>query len=233
MEDRLDRNGEVIICLLTIRKPIVRFQIKYDPLHFLAMPNMLLRDLPPRSHLEMACSIYPELDPSATEAVLLLLRAGDDLTAKFQEYMHHFGVSSGGFSLMMLLVNKGTGEFLQCSPAELADRSGVSRATVTGVLDTLERAGLVMREPDLNDRRMVMVRLTPKGQDVIMRMLPVHFKYMADFMRDFSEEERSMLSQLCRKIIVMAKRPERTGAHVAGWQSVSFGAEKAGQTGKE
>lgn len=192
------------------------------------MPNMLLRDLPPRSHLEMACSIYPELDPSATEAVLLLLRAGDDLTAKFQDYMHHFGVSSGGFSLMMLLVNKGTGEFLKCSPAELADKSGVSRATVTGVVDTLERAGLVMREPDLNDRRMVMIRLTPKGQDVIMKMLPVHFKYIADFMRDFSEEERLELSKLCRKVIEMAKRPEREGAHVAGWQSIPLGSDKPG-----
>ena len=49
------------------------------------------------------------------------------------------------------------------SPSELGDRLIVTRATVTGVVDSLERRGYVRRLPNPNDRRGVIVELTPEG----------------------------------------------------------------------
>src|SRR5262245_19644810 len=46
----------------------------------------------------------------------------------------------------------------------LAERCGVGGSTAVGVVDRLEKAGLVQRERDRADRRVVRVRLTERGQ---------------------------------------------------------------------
>jgi DNA-binding MarR family transcriptional regulator len=50
---------------------------------------------------------------------------------------------------------------------ELADELACTRATVTGIVDTLEKKGLVTRNPNLADRRSLLVRLTEKGRALI------------------------------------------------------------------
>jgi MarR family transcriptional regulator, organic hydroperoxide resistance regulator len=49
------------------------------------------------------------------------------------------------------------------SQIELSERVGMNRATVTSVVDTLERQGLVRRLADPHDRRVYLVALTAKG----------------------------------------------------------------------
>ncbi|MCJ7434864.1 MAG: MarR family transcriptional regulator [Anaerolineales bacterium] len=47
---------------------------------------------------------------------------------------------------------------------DLASASFSSRATITGIVDTLEKKGLVTREPNHDDRRSLLVSLTGKGK---------------------------------------------------------------------
>ena len=68
--------------------------------------------------------------------------------------------SEGKFVLLFLLHGQSGG----LSPHELAERAGVTRATVTGLLDGLERDGFLRREADEVDRRRVRVLLSAKGQ---------------------------------------------------------------------
>ena len=49
---------------------------------------------------------------------------------------------------------------------DLADAIGCTRPTMTGVVDTLEKNGLVRREPNLHDRRSVLVTLTEMGKEM-------------------------------------------------------------------
>jgi DNA-binding MarR family transcriptional regulator len=51
------------------------------------------------------------------------------------------------------------------TPGYLAERSGLTTAAVTTVLDRMERAGYVTRERDTQDRRRVLVRLTPLAHE--------------------------------------------------------------------
>src|ERR1700761_6898009 len=44
---------------------------------------------------------------------------------------------------------------------QLAEATGLTTGAITGVIDRLEEAGFARREPDENDRRKVMVRVTP------------------------------------------------------------------------
>lgn len=50
------------------------------------------------------------------------------------------------------------------SQIELSERVGMNRATVTSVVDTMEREGLVRRIADPDDRRVYLIALTPKGR---------------------------------------------------------------------
>jgi len=53
-----------------------------------------------------------------------------------------------------------------CPPSELSRVFGMAPSTLTGVLDRLERAGMLVREPNAADRRSFLVRVTPEGGDV-------------------------------------------------------------------
>jgi DNA-binding MarR family transcriptional regulator len=57
------------------------------------------------------------------------------------------------------------------TPTEIADRMIQTPASVTSLLDTLARRGLVMREQDPSDRRRVLVSLTPEARGVVDRYL--------------------------------------------------------------
>jgi DNA-binding MarR family transcriptional regulator len=87
------------------------------------------------------------------------------------------------------------------TPAELAEAAGVTRATMTGLVDTLERDGLVRREPNPDDRRMMSVELTSAGEEFIRRMLPGHFQLMAALMQPLTDEERKTLVGLLHKVL--------------------------------
>jgi DNA-binding MarR family transcriptional regulator len=175
------------------------------------MPYLLLKDLPRYECLLEAAKEIPNLDPSAAEAFLHLLRTGDEAFGLSDVHMAEHSISHGRFGVLMLLWRSrqpraakllGADECLPGprTPAELADAAGVTRATMTGLIDTLERDGLVKREPDPDDRRMMSVLLTAKGERFLNDFLPGHFKLISGLMAPLSEPERKTLVRLLGKI---------------------------------
>jgi DNA-binding MarR family transcriptional regulator len=173
------------------------------------MPHLMLKDLPRYECLLEGAKKYPELNPSACEAYLNLLRTGDDVVSVVDKSLADHQISSGRFGVLMLLWNTSKRSH-DCSegehkgprtPAELAEAAGVSRATMTGLIDTLERDDFVRRKPDPHDRRMMSVELTDEGNAFLNRMLPGHFHLIAELMEPLSESERKTLVSLLNKIL--------------------------------
>ena len=175
------------------------------------MPYLLLKDLPRYECLLEAAKEFPDLDPSAAEAFLQLLRAGDEVFDVTERNMSDHDISHGRFSVLMLLwrsVQPRAAKLLgadECvpgprTPAELAEAAGVTRATMTGLVDTLERDGFVKREPDPDDRRMMSVRLTRAGERFLRDFLPGHFQAITALMSPLSETERKTLVRLLGKV---------------------------------
>jgi DNA-binding MarR family transcriptional regulator len=157
----------------------------------------MLKDLPRFECLLRAADRYPTLDPAASEAFLNLLRTGDAVFEAESAFLGQHAISQGRFSVLMLL--KRCEE--QCStPAELAEKVGVTRATMTGLLDTLEKDGIVSRGDDLHDRRTVLVRLTEAGSALLERMLPDYFACVSQIMEPLNPAERRQLVRLLQKI---------------------------------
>jgi DNA-binding MarR family transcriptional regulator len=164
------------------------------------MPLLMLKDLPRYECLLEAVRRHPDLDPSACEAYLNLLRAGDEAYRRSEAFLTEHNMSPGRFTVMMLLYDKMADHPVPHTPADLAEMSGVTRATITGLVDTLERDGLVTRKHDSGDRRMMLVHLTPKGHSTLQEILPAHFKQMAAQMAPLSEHERKTLVRLLNKL---------------------------------
>lgn len=175
------------------------------------MPYLLLKDLPRYDCLLEAAKDYPQLDPSAVEAFLHLLHAGDEVFGVTDRNLSEHHISHGRFGVLMLLWQSGQPRpakqpgNAECvsgprTPAELADAAGVTRATMTGLIDTLERDGFVNREPDSKDRRQMSVRLTSRGEMFLREFLPGHFQAIAALMSPLTEPERKTLVRLLVKI---------------------------------
>ncbi len=100
------------------------------------------------------------------------------------------------FLLRMLWSQEGKQEYL-CK--DLADISHVSRATITGVIDSMEKEGYVKREQNIDDRRSYFVKLTEKGRSLQKYKAPLNVKKM-NYLQDLKPEELNKLIQLLRKL---------------------------------
>lgn len=106
------------------------------------------------------------------------------------------GLSEGRFVVLFLL--DAAPDWL--APNTLAERAGVTRATVTGLLDGLEREALIERHADANDRRALRIRLTRKGKRVAQAVFEQHGRWIASLFGNLSALEREQLRTLLNKV---------------------------------
>ena len=182
------------------------------------MPLLMLKDLPRYECLLEASREYPDLDPSATEVFLHLLRAGDEAFRVVESHLAQHEISQGRFGVLMALWGscQRAGCQTPLTPAELAERTGVTRATITGLVDTLERAGFVTRTPHPEDRRMMCIGLTKRGEKLLAQIMPEHFRRMAWLMEPLSENERKTFVRLFTKVLHRASEDPNAGMSSAG-----------------
>lgn len=112
------------------------------------MSVVMIMELPRYECLLQAAQEFPDLDPSATEEFLHLMRMGQEAARVVEAHLARHRISQGRFAVLMALwmqSRRRDQPDASLTPAELADRTGVTRATMTGLIDTLEKAGLVKR----------------------------------------------------------------------------------------
>jgi MarR family transcriptional regulator, organic hydroperoxide resistance regulator len=97
--------------------------------------------------------------PSATGPGFLIRTAHKTFSASLAALLSARGVALNHYYYLRALFEEDG-----ITPAELSGRIRMERATVTAVLDTMERQGLVRRVPHQHDRRKVRIFLTPKGE---------------------------------------------------------------------
>jgi DNA-binding MarR family transcriptional regulator len=83
---------------------------------------------------------------------------------------------------------------------ELATRLGVVPATVTKMLQRMEKAGFVIRQPDREDQRVSRVYLTEVGREIRAEMHAVLRSLAADTFTGFTLEERVLLRRLLLQV---------------------------------
>jgi len=161
------------------------------------MPLLMLKDLPRYDCLLKAAERYPAFDLTAHDAFLHLLRTADMVFGDVDHFLNRHNISQGRFTVMMLLHRPW---IESCTPASLADESGVTRATMTGLIDTLEKDGIVERQADTHDRRTIHVRLTAQGRENVEAMLPEYLQCVSHTISPLNQKERKELVRLLQKL---------------------------------
>lgn len=156
-----------------------------------------LKDLPTDGNLREFTARYPNMNPSALKTGTALMRTGSDLLAAFEKILGRIGLSQGRF-LTLIVMNRTPGKAL--NPSSLAQLLGVTRATMTGLLDGLEIKGLIERRTQKEDRRKVGVILTDDGRRILDNILPEYYRYFAKLTTYLDEGERQTLISLLKKI---------------------------------
>jgi DNA-binding MarR family transcriptional regulator len=133
---------------------------------------------------------FPDGSALATECFLNLGRVAMSMLAELTRLLDGFGVPSYT-SFNALTVLAGAGEPIP--PSVVARRMVVSRPTVTGILDTLERLGLVSRSDHGTDRRMRLVALTDEGRDLVRRALPEVHRFEEQLFSDLDRGQQIAL----------------------------------------
>jgi DNA-binding MarR family transcriptional regulator len=87
------------------------------------------------------------------------------------------------------------------SPSALARRAGLHPATMTGVLDRLERGGWLARERDASDRRGVVVRILSDRYAELMRFYSPMNRSMNKILAKYSDSELEAIADFMRRTV--------------------------------
>ncbi|WP_218154094.1 MarR family winged helix-turn-helix transcriptional regulator [Nonomuraea pusilla] len=142
-------------------------------------------------------------DTLALEAAAAVRTAAQALERMRAHGSEGRGLSSGAMDLLMRLSLAGDDGL---SIGDLAAAAGVSSRNVTGLVDTLEREGLARRGPDPQDRRSVLVRVTPEGRAWIEAFRTPTERAMAAVFHGFTPDELGGLRHLCLRLAANQQR---------------------------
>jgi DNA-binding MarR family transcriptional regulator len=120
----------------------------------------------------------------------------------------------------------------QVTPGRLAELTGLTTGAVTGILDRLEKAGIVLREADPNDRRRVIVRLRPgRAEQLANALQPLGHATEALLARYAPAERAAIRDYLTRASDAVAQETARLrAASRGGFVGDTYSAPLAGAT---
>jgi DNA-binding MarR family transcriptional regulator len=151
---------------------------------------------------------FPGASRSASEVTLNLARTSSSGLAEVDRRRRAIGDLSAS-AWEALAVIEGAGEPLP--PKVIGERLLQTSGSITSLLDTLERHGLVRREPHPGDRRKLLVDITDKARTLVERLLPLVHASSVELLDGVSEADREHLIMTLAKIRAnaetMAARP--------------------------
>jgi DNA-binding MarR family transcriptional regulator len=169
------------------------FKPEHDVPELQADPNGFLFDPKIREVLKRTGrKVEPGIEALAAVRIL-----GKKLHAGMERWAERFGLSEGRFQILVRLHHQPAGRITMGDLAEMLD---ITPRTVTGLVDNLERDGLVKRVDDPTDRRSVYAEITDQGRERIKSLWRETAGIQAALTRDMTESELTQLRHLCLRL---------------------------------
>lgn len=149
-------------------------------------------------------SLYQELSYKrpfkfqVEETLLSIIHTGNLLSKDGQRVLRPFGLTDAWFNVLMLLEHHCDEGRL--SQTKLGRMLLVNRSNVTGLVDRMEKAGLVRRVADREDRRVNQLEMTEAGRRVLEKAYKEYFSRIGEIMSTLSGKEQHNLSQMLEKV---------------------------------
>jgi len=142
----------------------------------------------------------PDLDVSPLEVLSRISRLSKHLERERRAAFAAHGIESWEFDVLTAL--RKAGEPYEMSPGALLRATLVTSGTMTNRINRLVTAGLVTRHPDPEDRRGVLVRLTPAGMERVDAALADLLRREQELLAGLDQEERRALADLLRRLLI-------------------------------
>ena len=118
-------------------------------------------------------------------------------------------VATGEISLPQMAILHILKEKDRCMMSELAKLLSVTTSAATGIVDRMVKTEFLKRFRNPNDRRIVNVQITPKGERAINAIFKQRQKMMIDVFKHFSSSERETYLGMVKKIYHILRRERR------------------------
>ena len=129
--------------------------------------------------------------------VLNIIKANNLLSRALSKHLSEFGLTISQHTVLAFLkANTERGLALNV----LSQLLSLSSPNITNVVDRLEGKGLVVRTSHRRDRRVKIIRLTPKGKELEKRVFDVHGQRIESMLEHLDEKELEELILLLRKL---------------------------------
>lgn len=138
---------------------------------------------------------YGIVDLTAVKACFSLLSAGDRIDRECAERLGIYQLSESRFMILTLLFDH---EIL--SPLEMAKLTGVTKPTITSLITSLEKDGLIKRSSVPSDGRKLEITLTEEGRELIEKLFMEHSQWIANITRNLTDMEMEALVQILDKM---------------------------------
>jgi len=129
--------------------------------------------------------------------VLGILRTAKQLNPLLDSDLRELDLTGSQVKVLLLLLHAAQDEPLSLS--DVGRQLVVTKANVTGLVDRLERKGLVRRASG-TDRRVFFAQLTPQGRALVDRIHPRHQLVLESLTHDLSRKEKEQLVQTLTKL---------------------------------
>jgi len=163
----------------------------------LAQPGADKREEYYRDRVRQHGQRFQQFHLPSVQVFLDLVYTYDVAVTRLARNVSKHELSLSAFNVLMILSRSAS---KQCPLFEIGELLLVSRANVTGLVDCLERKGLVERLVDDYDRRVRMARITRAGEALLRSLLPRHYSELKRICSRLSNTEKSTLSGLLTKL---------------------------------
>jgi DNA-binding MarR family transcriptional regulator len=140
----------------------------------------------------------PDLDPSPIGVIGRISRLARELEQRLEPVYREHGLEPGWHDVLATLRRSGPPYRLR--PSEFTSALMLTSSGTTKRLDRLEQAGLITREADPQDRRGILIRLTPAGLELIDGLTSAHLENERRILAALSEAEQRRLADLLRTL---------------------------------
>ena len=162
------------------------------------MAKLFLTTLPTEAELKkLTEESHPGIDPLSMHSHILFRKLSSDFETNLESFFSQYNLSTGRFTLLLLLESSQNGMM----PSEMAQKVGVTQATISGLINSLEKAELVKREVHERDGRSFVIRLTEKGLRLFKEITPIYFERVNNFWASFDETEKKALAAFFGRMI--------------------------------
>lgn len=147
--------------------------------------------------IERTIQLIPQLPAAEAKLSRLIVMVSGGLQEKLEHELKPHRLNHSEFLTMMFLYSRPDSS---STPGELCEFTNQGATNMTRIGNALVKRGLITRGGSENDRRRVVIRITPAGKRLVLKMVPPLFPNLDTMFTGFSDTDKRQLGRLLRKL---------------------------------